>query len=278
MAMNNFFNKNVINPLKLKQIINDEKLKIIDCRWYINDKKKGEEEFKKGHIPGAIFFDLEKNSDLNNSIPHMLPKKKKFMSFLINNEITPNDDLVIYDQVGFFCSSRVWFTFTYYNFKNVKILNGGIKYWKEKNFVVSNQKNAVVKKKRMQLNEKKIMVVDKEYVKKKINDKKTLIIDARPKNRFLGLEEEPRKNLKKGSIPGSVNIPFTSLVNKNGFFLNKSILKKKFEKKINFSSTKEIICTCGSGITACNIIFGLNLLGVKNLKLYDGSWAQWGKK
>ncbi len=277
MAMNNF-NENIISPFKLNKIINDEKLKIIDCRWYINDKKKGEEEYKKGHIPGAIFFDLEKNSDLNNPIPHMLPKKQKFISFLEKNEITPNDDLVIYDQVGFFCSSRVWFTFIYYNFKSIKILNGGIKFWKENNFIVNNQKNTAFKKKTIKLEEKKMIVVDKEYVKKKIKDKKTLIIDARSRNRFLGLEEEPRKNLKRGNIPSSVNIPFTSLVDKNGKFLGKSVLKKKFEKKVNFSLTNEIICTCGSGVTACNVIFALNLLGVKNLKLYDGSWAQWGKK
>ena len=122
------------------------------------------------------------------------------------------------------------------------------------------------------------MVVNRGYVKKKINDKKTLIIDARPKKRFLGIQQEPRKNLKKGNIPGSINIPFTSLVDKKGRFLSKSVLKKRFEKQINFSFIKEIICTCGSGVTACNIIFGLNLLGVQNIKLYDGSWAEWGKK
>ena len=74
-----------------------------------------------------------------------------------------------------------------------------------------------------------MMVVNQRYVKKKINDKKTLIIDARPKKRFLGLEEEPRKNLKKGNIPGSINIPFTTLVDKKGRFLSKSILKKSLE-------------------------------------------------
>ena len=208
----------------------------------------------------------------------MLPKKKKFISFLKRNGITPDNDIVIYDQVGFFCSSRVWFTFAYYNFKSIKILNGGIKYWKENNFVLSNKKKTAFKKQKIQIKEIKTMVVNERYVKKKINDKKTLIIDARPKNRFLGLEEEPRKNLKKGNIPGSINIPFTSLVDKKGRFLSKSILKKKFGKHINFPLIKEIICTCGSGVTACNIIFGLNLLGIQNLKLYDGSWAQWGKK
>ena len=277
MAMNKFY-KNIISPFKLNKIINNDKLKIIDCRWYINDKRKGEQEYIKEHIPGAIYFDLEENSDLNNPIPHMLPKKEKFISFLKNNGVSQDHDIVIYDQVGFFCSSRVWFTFAYYNFKNIKILNGGIKYWKENNFVLSNQEKTTFVKKKIQLKEKKIMVVDQRYIKKKINDKKTLIIDARPKNRFLGLEDEPRKNLRKGNIPGSVNIPFSTLVDKKGRFLSKSILKKKFEKQVNFSLIKEIICTCGSGVTACNILFGLYLLGVKNLKLYDGSWAQWGKK
>ena len=271
-------NKNIISPSKLNKIINNDRLKIIDCRWYINDKKKGKEEYNKGHIPGAIYFDLEKNSDSDNHIPHMLPKKEKFLSFLKKNGVTPDDEIVIYDQSGFFCSSRVWFTFIYYDFKNIKILNGGIKYWNDHNYKVSNKKKTTFIKKKIQLKEKKIMVVNHEYVKKKTKDKKTLIIDARPRNRFLGLEEEPRKNLKKGNIPGSINIPFTSLVDKRGRFLNKSILKKRFEKQINFSFIQEIICTCGSGVTACNIIFGLNLLGVQNLKLYDGSWTEWGKK
>ena len=139
------------------------------------------------------------------------------------------------------------------------------------------KKNTLIKQK-IQLKVKKKIVVNHAYVRKKTRDNKTLIIDARPKNRFLGLEDEPRKSLKKGNIPGSINIPFTSLVDKKGRFLRKSILKKKFEKQVNFSYIEEIICTCGSGVTACNIIFGLNLLGVQNLKLYDGSWAQWGKK
>ena len=277
MAMNEF-NKNIISPFKLNKIINNDQLRIIDCRWYINDKKKGKQEYIKEHIPGAIYFDLEENSDLNNPIPHMLPKKEKFLSFLENNGVTKDHEVVIYDQVGFFCSSRVWFNFAYYDFRNIKILNGGIKYWKENNFVVSNQEKTSFAKKKIQVIEKKMMVVNQKYIKKIINDKKTLIIDARPKNRFLGLEDEPRKNLKKGNIPGSINIPFTTLVDKKGRFLNKSILKKKLEKQVNFSLIKEIICTCGSGVTACNVIFGLNLLGVQNLKLYDGSWAEWGKK
>ena len=150
MAMNEF-NKYIISPFKLNRIINSKQLKIIDCRWYINDKKKGNEEYYKEHIPGAIFFDLEKISNLKNPIPHMLPKKEKFISFLKNNGITPDNDIVIYDQIGFFCSSRVWFTFSYYSFKSIKILNGGIKYWEENNFILSKQKKTSQKKQKIEL-------------------------------------------------------------------------------------------------------------------------------
>ena len=147
MAMNEF-NKCIISPFKLNRINNSKQLKIIDCRWYINDKKKGNEEYEKKHIPGAIFFDLEKISDLNNPIPHMLPKKEKFISFLKNNGITPDNDIVIYDQIGFFCSSRVWFTFSYYSFKSIKILNGGINIGKKIILYLVNKKKLLKKNKK----------------------------------------------------------------------------------------------------------------------------------
>ena len=85
------------------------------------------------------------------------------------------------------------------------------------------------------------------------------------------------KQIKKGNIEGSINIPFTKIIDKKGKLLSIKQLKNIFEKKIDFSKFNQIICLCGSGITACNIIFALNLLGIKNLKLYDGSWAEWGK-
>ena len=103
-----------------------------------------------------------------------------------------------------------------------------------------------------------------------------IVIDARSNKRFLGIEKEPRKNLKSGNIPGSINIPYSTL-SKNGMFLNYKDLAKVFSN-LNNLKQQEIICTCGSGITACNLIFALDILGYNNVKLYDGSWAEWGKK
>ncbi len=277
MAVNNSLNKYVISPNNLSKK-NNANSKIIDCRWYLKDKKRGQREFIKSHIRDAIFFDINKLSS-NLELPHMLPSGEDFIKFLNKNGLNYTNEIIIYDQVGFFCSSRVWFTFKYFGFKNIKILNGGFKEWKVQNFPVTK---SITKNKRSNI-----------YLKKKIknclinqNQIRTLmrlekqafkIIDARPRDRFLGIKEEPRKNLRKGNISSSINIPFTEIVKKNGRIKNTNELRLLFNEKI-IKKQETIICYCGSGVTACNLIFALNIIGLFNTKLYDGSWAEWGRK
>ena len=108
------------------------------------------------------------------------------------------------------------------------------------------------------------------------NDCNTKIIDARPQNRFLGIEKEPRPNLKKGRIKNSINIPF-EVITENMLIKNFDELKHLIFNQKKIKKKNIIVCYCGSGVTACNIIFVLTLLGIKEVKLYDGSWAEWGK-
>ncbi len=275
--MSKFFEKNVTEPKDLLKIIDDELLRIIDCRWFVNDSKKGKNDYKTSHIPNAIFFDIESISDDKSLLPHMIPSKQKFVTFLRNHGITKKNRVIIYDQNGFFCSARVWFTFFLFGFTKISILNGGFKNWQDMKYTVSNKKNNNLTTQSCDINKKNNLVVDKKYVKNNLDNHETLIIDARSNKRFLGLVCEPRDDLKRGNIRNSINIPYTELIEKNGRILNPKKLKKLFEKKINFSNIKEVICSCGSGITACNIIFALKILGKKKVKLYDGSWAEWGK-
>ena len=109
------------------------------------------------------------------------------------------------------------------------------------------------------------------------NDCNTKVIDARPQNRFLGIEKEPRPNLKKGRIKNSINIPF-EVITENMLIKNLDELKHLIFNQKKIKKKNIIVCYCGSGVTACNIIFVLTLLGIKEVKLYDGSWAEWGKK
>ena len=270
----------MINPLissiKLKKIMDDNNLKILDSRWFLDDNQKGLKDFKKSHIPNAIFFDIDKNSNKLIKIPHMIPKKSQFEKYLNENGISSKNLIVIYDQCGFFSSARVWFMLKYFGFENVKILEQGFQGWLKNNFPVTNVVKHPLKKKN-NIVEKKALVKNKEFISKNLLNDNLLILDARSKERFLGIEREKRPNLNSGNIPGSINIPYTSL-SKNGKFLKKHNLRKIFKKIMNFDKKKNIICTCGSGITACNIILALDILGFKNYNLYDGSWAEWGRK
>ena len=267
--------KNIISARDLKKILNKKDLTVLDSRWFLKEPLRGGKEFKKSHIPNAIFFDIEKNSDQNNKLPHMIPKKSFFEKYVNENGISKKKLIVIYDQVGFFCSARVWFIFKYFGFENTKILEQGYDGWLKHNYLTTK---LIIKKKKTKstINEKKNLIIKKKNIVKGLKNNDLVIFDARSKNRFLGLEREPRANLNPGNINGSFNIPYTNL-SKEGKFLEKEKLEKIFNKSINLKK-KKIVCTCGSGITACNIFFALEILGFKNLTLYDGSWAEWGKK
>ena len=274
-------NHNIIEPEDLNKKLKSKSIKIIDCRWFLEKNKNGFDEFKKSHITNSIHFDLEKISNTKIKIPHMMPTLTEFKKFLIKNDISKNSDVVIYDQIGFFCSARVWFTFKYFNFKKVRILNGGFNLWKEKNLpvdkIIKESKKGNYDLKDLKKN-KNMIISFKDLKEKILKNHKITIFDARSQKRFFGLESEPRKDLKSGNISGSINLPYKEISSVNGKILSTDELKKIINKKKSLKKNDEIICTCGSGITACNIILVLDILGYKKLKLYDGSWAEWGKK
>ena len=276
MAINSFLQNFIINPYHLRKIKNSENLKIVDCRWFLKEPRKGRIEFERSHIEKAIFFDIDKLSDPSSKLPHMLPTANQFSKFIKKNNIQINDKIIVYDQVGFFSSTRVWFSFKYFGFPYVRILNGGYRKWKEKEYT-SHIKNFKNDNFLFNFKPKSNLVIRKRDLEKSLEKRKFKIIDARPKNRFEGIEKEPRHGLIKGNIKSSINIPFDKITKKNGYLKNlrdleNIILKNKINKK------DSIVCYCGSGITACNIIFVLSILGFKKIKLYDGSWSEWGKK
>ena len=272
------YRKNVILAKELFKKINFSNVKILDCRWYLNKPEKASMEFNISHLPNSIFFDIEKLSDNESQNPHMLPQISNFNSFISKHNIRKNDFIVFYDQNGYFSSSRVWFTFKYFKFKNLRILDGGLSNWIKMKYPITSKT-----KKRKYLNTKMKFcpksVISKSQIEYKLsNNEDTVIIDARPRKRFLGITPEPRKNLRRGNINGSINVPFDEISQKNGKLRSINELDKLFSFLKKKGINQEIICSCGSGITACNLIFALNILGYRNLKLYDGSWAEWGKK
>ena len=278
MALINLTSKFVINCEELFTLKNFSNIRIIDCRWYLNKPNRGRLEYKNSHIENAIYFDIENLSDNSTNLPHMFPSSEQIQNFIITNGINIYHEIIIYDQIGFFCSGRVWFILKVFGFKKIRILNGGFSEWTKNNLPVTNKIKKTEKSKFICNSFESKRIVNKKELEKIIfkNDCNTKVIDARPQNRFLGIEKEPRPNLKKGRIKNSINIPF-EVITENMLIKNFDELKHLIFNQNKIKKKNIIVCYCGSGVTACNIIFVLTLLGIKEVKLYDGSWAEWGK-
>ena len=273
MAMNLEFSSTIIEAKQLFENLDDEDLKVIDSRWYIDDKTRGLREYKEKHIPNSVFLDIDFFSDKKSCLPHMIDSPEEFKKKVSKLGIKNSDKLVIYDQEGFFSSSRVWFLFKIFGHKKISILNGGFNNW-IKYFATENSikyyDESVYK-----VSYKKNFIFCKEEVKNILNNHDYQIIDARPENRFKGFIPEPRKNVTQGRIKESINIPFNQICC-DGKILNDNKLKALLYKNKNIKK-KKIVVLCGSGVTACNIIFALQKINHKHsVSLYDGSWSEWG--
>ena len=234
-------------------------IKIIDCSWHLpKENRNAFEEFTNEHIPNAIFFDLDKNSSMG---------------------ISSKDEIVIYDNSDLISSCRCWYNFIYFghNPKLVHVLNGGLKKWKMENKILTKE-IASINKSNYSAQENLELVKNKEQINKNILNKKFDLVDARSKGRFQGKEPEPRKNMKSGNIKNSFNVPYNLLINEDHTFKSKQEIKNIFEKNIKSNLKEDIVFSCGSGVTAAVLALAYSLINNKYApKLYDGSWAEYGK-
>ena len=253
--------------------------KIIDCSWHLpNVDRNAFEEFTNEHIPNAIFFDLDKNSDQNNDLPHMLPNKIQWEWIVSSMGIHSKDEIVIYDNSDLISSCRCWYNFIYFGHspKLVHVLNGGLKKWKMENKILAKELTSI-KKSNYNAQENPELVKNKEQINKNILNKKFDLVDARSKGRFEGKVPDPRKNVKSGSIPNSVCLPFTQVIDEDFCFKNPKHLQEIFKKTVKNQSDFPVF-SCGSGVTACVLALAYSLVKANYLPvIYDGSWAEYGK-
>ena len=258
---------------------NLDKVKIIDCSWHMpQTKRNGFEEYKKQHIKNAIYFDLDKNSKKDTDLPHMLIDKKSWENIVSNMGIKNDDQIIVYDNSDLISSCRCWYNFIYFghNPNLIKVLDGGLKKWvNEKKPTTNDIVN--IKPSHYSANEKIELVKNKAQINENILTKEFLVIDARSKERFEGVVPEPRKGLKSGSINNSYCLPFSELINADHTFIDKKKIFQKFSS-IKSSLDKNIVFTCGSGVTAAVLALAYSLIDNKyNPVIYDGSWSEYGK-
>jgi len=228
---------------------------------------------EKHQIKGAIFFDIENTfSDKRARFPKTVLLPKMFEKNARKLGINQDSILICYDDLGIYSSPRVWWMFQLMGFKNVAVLDGGLPAWKSKKYPIENPKNHHIETGNFKVNYQPEKLKYTEDVLLATQQKNILIADARSKGRFNGTEPEPRKNLKSGHIPNSVSLPYEEIL-QNGTLKAAADLKKIFKQ---FTHKKEVIFTCGSGITAAILALGATIAEIKNVAVYDGSWTAWG--
>ena len=259
---------------------NLEKVRIFDGSWHLPScNRNALDEFNSAHIRNSIFFDIDKHSDQKSKLPHMLPEKNYWEKIMSEFGIKNSDHVVIYDNSDVISSCRVWYTFLYFNHDPnlISVLDGGFKKW-------LNEKKDTTKdilkfrKSSYIAQEDTSLVLNKDQIDANIDNKSFELIDARGRERFLGLQPEARKELKSGNIEGSKNLPYTELINSNDHSFKKKEELISIFKKNEIDLNKKTAFTCGSGITACVLGLTNSIISGNKPVVYDGSWAEYGIK
>ncbi|WNB90250.1 sulfurtransferase [Bacillus sp. NEB1478] len=264
---------NFVSPEWVNDHVNDEQVIIFDCRFSLAEPKAGFEFYKKDHIKGAYYADL--NKDLSGQVSahggrHPLPSVNILSQFFSNCGVDSEKIVVAYDDESGAYASRLWWLLNYIGHSKVFVMNCGYTHYKEKGYAISS-KMPINKSGNFTPNVQSKMAVNKDELLKKIESDKYTIIDAREEGRYKG-KFEPIDH-KAGHIPTAVNVPWKTNYRFQGFWLNKEDLRAIYQQ---FSDKKEgQIVYCGSGVTACINILAMNEAGIHNVSLYPGSWSDW---
>lgn len=226
-------------------------------------------EFLEAHIPGARFFDIDGVSDKSSDLPHMLPDATGFALAMGAMGIGRDDNVVVYDTVGTTGAARVWWTFRAFGHERVSVLDGGLPKWLAEGRPVEAGYAAEAQP---------ALVRAREDMLANIASRAEQVLDARSAGRFAGTEPEPRAGMRSGRIPGSLNLPYTELLDPaSRTFRDKAALRAAFEAA-GLDLDKPIAATCGSGVSAAVLALGLYELGRTDAAVYDGSWSEWGSR
>jgi thiosulfate/3-mercaptopyruvate sulfurtransferase len=233
------------------------------------------EDYRRQHIPGAVFFDVNAIADATSTLPHMLPSPEHFAAAMERLGIGDEQRVVVYDSAGLMSAARIWWMLRVFGHTNVAILDGGLPKWLAEGRAL-DARPPTPRKRRFAARFNGELVRDQAQLRANLATKAEQVLDARAAPRFAGAVAESWPGRRPGRIPGSHNLPYDLLVDaRSKTVLPEETLRGLFADA-GIDLARPVVTSCGSGVTACALAFGLHLLGHSAVAVYDGSWAEWG--
>jgi thiosulfate/3-mercaptopyruvate sulfurtransferase len=249
-------------------------LRVLDASFYLPAEGiDARARFAAGHIPGARFFDIEEVADTETDLPHMLPTAGRFARLVAALGVGNGDRVVVYDQKGIFSAPRAWWMFRLFGHDRVAVLDGGLPAWRAACQTLESGAPAPALPARFVADFHATRVRGLGDMRRNLTAAEELVLDARPAGRFAGTDPEPRAGLPSGHIPGAVSLPASELL-RDGHMRPPEALRARLAAA-GADGRRPVVTSCGSGVSAAILTFGLHLAGLPEGALYDGSWTEW---
>jgi thiosulfate/3-mercaptopyruvate sulfurtransferase len=258
----------IVSPEWLHEHIHDPDLRIIDFRWSLAGGG-GRDAYERGHIPGAVFVDLDAVTGREGGGRHPLPTGAQFEVEMRKAGVMNDSKVVVYDDAGGSVASRLWFLLRWFGHESQAVLDGGISAWGEP---LTTEPPVAYRVNFRSREPDRSQILDFEDVRKLTG---VPLLDARAGERYRG-EKEP-VDPKAGHIPGALSAPWSENLGPDGRFKTPEQLRRHFSE-LGADGDRGAVVYCGSGVNATHDLLAMELAGLTKGRLYAGSWSDWSSR